>query len=55
MPHGLMRKRIASIVEAPIDERERRIAVEEPVRNAWLVDQGVGIEPFPLGGGHIPT
>ncbi|EFN57829.1 hypothetical protein CHLNCDRAFT_143246 [Chlorella variabilis] len=48
--NGLMRKRIASINEAPIAEGERRIAVDSPTRNTWLAEQGVGGE-FPLGGG----
>lgn len=51
-----MRKRIASICDAPIAENERRISVEgEPVYNSWLADQGVGMEPFPLGGGAVPA
>lgn len=36
---GLMRKRIASINEAPIAEGERRIAVDSPTRNTWLAEQ----------------
>ena len=39
---GLMRKRIASINEAPIAESERRIAVDEPAYNTWLADQVCG-------------
>lgn len=34
-----MRKRIACINEAPIEGSERRIAVPQPVRNAWLDEQ----------------
>lgn len=52
---GLMRKRIASINEAPIAEGERRIAVEEPTHNTWLADQGIGGSSFPLGGGSAST
>ena len=55
---GFMRKRVASINDAPIDESERRVAVEDgkggmPPRNEWLDAQGVtkaGGE-FPFGGG----
>ena len=36
---GLMRKRVASINEAPIAEGERRIAVPNPSYNTWLADQ----------------
>ena len=39
---GLMRKRIASINEAPIQPEERRIAVppgQQPRRNSWLAEQ----------------
>lgn len=39
---GLMRKRIASINEAPIRPEERRIAVPEGqqvVYNSWLAEQ----------------
>ena len=48
-----MRKRIASINEAPITEAERRIAVPSPTRNTWLVEQGVGVSEFPVGGGAL--
>ncbi|KAL4434163.1 hypothetical protein ABPG75_000604 [Micractinium tetrahymenae] len=56
--NGLMRKRIASINEAPIREEERRIAVPEGqdvTYNTWLADQGIGGSHFPLGGGSAPT
>ena len=36
---GLMRKRIASVNEAPIAEGDRRIAVPDPAYNTWLADQ----------------
>eukprot|EP00879_Flechtneria_rotunda_P004174 GHRR01004422.1.p1 GENE.GHRR01004422.1~~GHRR01004422.1.p1 ORF type:complete len:188 (+),score=36.68 GHRR01004422.1:546-1109(+) len=56
---GLMRKRIASINEAPIRPEERRIAVDEgcsPPPNNWLEEQGlstdVGHHQFPFKGGH---
>ena len=39
VPQGLMRKRVASINEAPITEGQRRIAVPNPVYNTWLADQ----------------
>ena len=55
---GLMRKRIASINEAPIAPDQRRIAVPEgqqPRFNTWLGDQGVGGDEFPLGGGAAPA
>jgi hypothetical protein len=57
-----MRKRVASINEAPIAPGERRIAVDAPAAappNAWLREQGLA-QPgaaggdgagFPLGGG----
>jgi len=60
---GYMRKRIASINEAPIAESERRIslppgpegAAGEPTYNSWLTEQGLsdalGAE-FPLNNGH---
>jgi hypothetical protein len=51
---GLMRKRIASINEAPISPQQRRIAVEpqvSPVHNSWLAEQGLATAEFPLGGG----
>ena len=55
-----MRKRVTSINEAPIATADRRIAVEggaQPVRNAWLAEQGLseslGLE-FPLGNGSQP-
>lgn len=51
-----MRKRIASINEAPIQPQERRIAVEDSdvVHNSWLTEQGLSKEQgaeFPLAGG----
>ncbi len=49
-----MRKRIACINEAPIAESERRIAVEQPMVNSWLSEQGVDIGAFPLAGGNEP-
>lgn len=58
---GYMRKRIASINEAPIDESERRISVPpgtEATHNSWITDQGLSLElgvEFPLGAGHAPT
>jgi hypothetical protein len=52
---GLMRKRIASINEAPIQPSERRIAVDPPAAaavNTWLAQQGLsGGAEFPFGGG----
>lgn len=55
---GLMRKRICSINEAPIQPHQRRIAVDAPAAaptNPWLAQQGLsgsaGTE-FPYGGGH---
>jgi hypothetical protein len=50
-----MRKRVASINEAPILESERRIAVVEPLHNMWLADQGVGLAAQPVGGGAAPA
>ena len=52
---GFMRKRVASINEAPILESERRIAVPAPLHNAWLADQGVRLGEHPLGGGAAPA
>lgn len=52
---GYMRKRIASINESPIELHERRIAVAAPVLNRWLIDQGTGLDSFPLAGGNLPT
>ena len=49
-----MRKRVASINEAPITERERRIAAPRAPRNTWLADQGVGGPAFPPLGGSLP-
>ncbi|GAB4816771.1 hypothetical protein N2152v2_003817 [Parachlorella kessleri] len=57
---GLMRKRVTSINEAPIAAADRRIAVDggaQPVRNAWLAEQGLseGLgQEFPLGDGSQP-
>ncbi|PRW60669.1 histidine kinase [Chlorella sorokiniana] len=55
---GLMRKRIASINEAPIRAEERRIAVPEGKQvtyNSWLAEQGVGGDELPLRGGNQPA
>lgn len=52
-----MRKRVASINEAPISEQDRRIAVEggsTPLRNDWLSEQGLALGEFPLRDGHQP-
>jgi hypothetical protein len=51
-----MRKRIASINEAPISADERRIAVEDDQvqHNSWLTEQGLAADlgaEFPLQGG----
>eukprot|EP00775_Hariotina_reticulata_P008213 gene8213-8405_t len=48
---GLMRKRIASINEAPITPEQRRIAAGPAVDNSWLAEQGLASADFPLGGG----
>ena len=55
---GYMRKRIASINEAPIQESERRISLppeQEVTHNSWITEQGLseslGVE-FPLAAGH---
>lgn len=48
-PQGLMRKRVASINEAPIAADQRRVALPDgnpPLHNAWLAEQACG-----LGGG----
>uniref|UniRef100_A0A7S0XGF5 Uncharacterized protein n=1 Tax=Mantoniella antarctica TaxID=81844 RepID=A0A7S0XGF5_9CHLO len=56
---GYMRKRIASINEAPIDESERRISVPEGAEvahNSWLTEQGLSdtLEvQFPLSNGNL--
>ena len=54
---GLMRKRVASINEAPIGAGQRRLAVppgEAPLHNTWLEAQGVGGAEFPLRDGSEP-
>jgi hypothetical protein len=52
---GLMRKRIASINEAPIQPDQRRVAVEPPSSapvNTWLAQQGLaGSRELPFKGG----
>ena len=56
-----MRKRIASINEAPIDESQRRISVpegEEVKYNSWVTDQGLSDalgQEFPLSNGNEPA
>lgn len=56
---GLMRKRIASINEAPIAAGDRRIVLDdaEVVHNSWLSEQGLASGPlaaeFPLKGGNF--
>lgn len=58
---GYMRKRIASINEAPIHESERRISVPEGAevkRNSWLTEQGLSDaleQEFPLSNGNAPA
>ena len=56
--YGYMRKRIASINEAPIKDSERRISVDEGAiipENTWLFHQGVSVNSFPFGGGSHET
>jgi len=47
-----MRKRVASINEAPIDASERRISLPEgaePVYNSWITEQGRAVCRLTLG------
>lgn len=56
---GYMRKRIASINEAPIAESQRRISLPEgtePTHNSWLTEQGLSAAlgaDFPLANGNL--
>jgi hypothetical protein len=36
-------------------DEERRVAVQHPIYNSWLAEQGIGGDEFPLGGGSAPA